>query len=107
MKHTILQEVGLNLFIWIDNRNLLGELAEKAGDKVQKDKKENEEEEEKEEEEKYTVEHVEFNHYPVENSGKTLKQKPNVLMVCKLESFGYTIEQKIYAEAVSSSLIKV
>lgn len=84
----------------VDNKNLLGELAEKAGDKVPKDKKEDEEEEEKEEEEKYTVEYVNFNYYQVENSGRTLKQKPNVLMCCKLEAFGYTIEQKIYAEAV-------
>lgn len=56
--------------------------------------------EENEEEEKYSEEQVRFIHYDVENSGATLRSKPHVLILCKLEAFGYTVKHKLYSESV-------
>mmetsp|Transcript_12932 Transcript_12932/g.14846 ORF Transcript_12932/g.14846 Transcript_12932/m.14846 type:complete len:385 (+) Transcript_12932:2-1156(+) len=74
----------------IATKNLANSAVEKAKGK---------EDEEKEEEEKFTEEIVSFRHFDVENSGKTIRSKPNVLICCKLEAFGYTVVQKIYSES--------
>ena len=82
--------------------NKLKELTGKVAEDLENvNKKEEDEEEEQEEEEEYTEENMIFTPFEVENSGKMLKSQPNVLLCCKLEAFGYTVEQKIYSPAVS------
>lgn len=74
----------------------------KSRDKVQND----ENKDENEEDEKYSEERVGFIHYEVENCGATLRSKPLVLILCKLEAFGYTVKHKIYSETVRKSSSK-
>ena len=97
----MIQQAKCKILKFISLVDMEQEIIKRSGVNVDKLKKEGENEE-NEEEEKYTEEYVQFQPYEVENSGRTLRSKPLVLILWKLETFGYTVQHKIYSESVNS-----
>jgi hypothetical protein len=70
-----------------------------AGQQVAEEKKDDTEEV-KEEEEQFNWEELKFKYFNIENSGNTFKQEPEVFCCCKIETFGYSIVQKLFIDSI-------